>query len=446
MSGLPETTLGRAYSSSIAYDTLEEIVDAGNRMPGHDGELRAIEVLSDRFEEVGLDQVSVESFGIPGWWRGTSRVTVDAPDGQSFEKEHEVLALPGTPEGTVEAELVDLGYGYPEEIGDEVEGKIALVRSDNPDDYGRWIHRMEKYGAAVDGGAVGFVFGNHIEGCLPPTGEVGYQNRPSNIHAVGVSREVAAELRRLAVDSTPIELSIECRHGSTTSNNVHGFLGPETDRRVLVSAHIDAHDISQGAIDNGAGSALVTEISCLLAGVADRLETRVEFVVFGAEEIGLYGSRHYVETRDLSSVKALLNLDGIGTSRTPKIRAYSTEVGSVIADVAEGLDVPSASSFRIDAATDAWPFVATGVPAVTVGSKNESSGRGWGHTHGDTLEKVDPRDLRDLSLVLANAVYEVAKADQQFDHHTPEAVREELDQGCINELYAGARWPFDEAS
>jgi Zn-dependent M28 family amino/carboxypeptidase len=338
---------------------------------------------------------------------------------------------------------VDLGYGLPEDIDDEVEGKIAMVRSDTPDDYGRWVHRMEKYGAVVDAGAVGFIFGNHIEGCLPPTGEVGYQNRPAPIPAVGVSGEVAAELRRFVGASTSVELSVDCRNEPATSRNVHAELGPDTEQRVLVSAHIDAHDISQGAIDNGVGSALVVELGRLLAGAVDRLETRVEFVTFGSEEIGLYGSRHYAHTRDCSTVKAVLNLDTVGMSRTPHVRAYDRAMLPPIAAAADDLDVPLSSLDRIDAATDAWPFVVQGVPAVTAGSEKTEAGRGWGHTHGDTLDKIDPRNLRDLAAVFASAVVELADADLALDHRSPETVREQLDEGCVNELHAGGRWPYE---
>ncbi len=43
-------------------------------------------------------------------------------------------------------------------------------------------------------------------------------------------------------------------------------------------------------MDNGAGTAMVVEVARALAGREDELATRVEFVAFGAEEVGLVGS------------------------------------------------------------------------------------------------------------------------------------------------------------
>lgn len=223
MSRLPDSVVGDAYASTFGWETLTELVDVGNRMAGQKGETEGARIVADAFEGVGLRGVRIEEFPISGWWRGDSSLAV-AGD-RRYDAPHEVLALPGTPSGSVEAPIVDAGYGSLEEFeAADVEGAIALVSSESPPDADRWLHRMEKYAAAADAGAIGFVFHNHLEGCLPPTGEVGYHARPGLIPAVGASKEVGERLRRL--DDPTAALSVDCRNGPTESRNVEATVGP----------------------------------------------------------------------------------------------------------------------------------------------------------------------------------------------------------------------------
>jgi len=96
-------------------------------------------------------------------------VTAPGRDGAAATREFEALALPPySPGGSVTGELVDVGYGTPAEIDErEVEGRIAVASTTTPEG-GRFVHRMEKFGYALDAGAVGFVFVNHLDGQLPP--------------------------------------------------------------------------------------------------------------------------------------------------------------------------------------------------------------------------------------------------------------------------------------
>ncbi|MFD1526885.1 PA domain-containing protein, partial [Halolamina salina] len=189
---LPDAVVGDAQTSLFAWNRLEELVDVGNRMAGQTGEAAGAEIIREAFEDAGLRNPHIEEFEIPGWWRGSSSLTVESPNERVHEGSHQVVALPGTPAGEATAPIVDVGDGTYEEFeakSAELDGAIAMATSDTPESADRWLHRMEKYVNAADHGAVAFVFRNHIEGALPPTGEVGYNNRPGPIPAVGVSKE-----------------------------------------------------------------------------------------------------------------------------------------------------------------------------------------------------------------------------------------------------------------
>jgi len=200
MSELPDRVVGDARTSDFGWSLLTDLTDIGNRMAGSVGERRGAERIVEAYDDAGLRNAGLVEFEIPGWWRGDTAIEVSGAVTRRHEGSHEVIALPGTPTGEVTAPLVDVGDGTDEAFeaaGDELEGAIAMVSSRTPESHDRWIHRMEKYVNAADRGAVGFVFRNHLEGALPPTGEIGYHNRPGPIPAVGVSKEVGDRFARL---------------------------------------------------------------------------------------------------------------------------------------------------------------------------------------------------------------------------------------------------------
>lgn len=443
---LPTAAIGDAYQNTAGWETLESLVDIENRMAGSSGEAKAMETLTAAFRECGLREVNTDRFEIPAWQRGSSTLLLPGRH-STYDGTHQLIALPGSPAGEVTADLVDVGDGTPEEFENAaVAGNLVLVSSRTPEDYDRWVHRREKYDAAVDGGAVGFLFRNHVPGCLPPTGdisggssEVGSANEGGEttsdesvgtIPAVGISRELGYRLARHCEDGhIEAVLAVDCRVERGTSGNVSGVLGPDTDREVLVTAHHDAHDIAEGARDNGCGCALVVTIASMLAQAQDRLETRVRFVTFGAEEVGLRGSRYYAETADLDGIEAVVNCDAIGSTRD--LGVYTNGFGSlaeVFEDVADDLVIPITVREELAPHSDHWPFVRRGVPGVMASSIGESDDRGWGHTHGDTLDKVDWRDLRELAIPLAAAVLKLAGSDRTVEHVDPAEIERRAEE------------------
>ena len=461
MTSLPDRVVGDARTSDFGWDLLTDLTDIGNRMAGSVGERRGAERVAAAFNKAGLRNAGLDEFEIPGWWRGDSAIEVAGPVERRHEGAHEVIALPGTPSGGVSAPLVDVGDGTDEQFeaaSDALDGAIAMASSRTPDSHDRWIHRMEKYATAADHGAVGFVFRNHVEGALPPTGEVGYHNRPGPIPAVGVSKEAGERLARLAdeaeagdVDAPTVTIEVDCRNEPTTSVNAVADAGPDTDEAVFLTAHVDAHDVSDGANDNGAGSALVAEVGRLLVTVEEDLDTRVRLVTFGAEEVGLWGAYHTAATTPHDEIACVINLDGACNSRDLRVGTNGFDgMGAVFEAVAEAFDAPLATGGAISPHGDQWAFVQEGIPAVMASTTADQSGRGWGHTHADTLDKLDPRDLREVATLVAEAIYRFATdgggaaGGAEVTHRSRSAVRESIADGYVTELKTGGRWPYEE--
>ncbi|AGB36863.1 M28 family peptidase [Natronococcus occultus] len=433
------TWIGDLFTSDVGWTHLEDLVDIGNRMAGSPGEREAAELTRDVLADIGARNARLETFEIQGWTRGESSIAAG-------ETSQDCIALPRSPADAVEAPLVDLGYGLPEDFEDaDLEGTIVMVRSDIPSYADRYVHRREKYYHAVENGAVGFVYRNHVEGCLPPTGSVGTKADPiGEIPAVGVSSEVGARLARRFEDE-PIEVTVDADVHDAESQNVHAELGPDTDERVLVTSHLDAHDIAEGALDNGAGTAMVVELANALAEREDELETRVEFVAYGAEEVGLVGSSYHADEVDHDAIAAIVNNDGVVRDRTLEFTTHGfDELADAVEAVADRYEHPVDIVPRLGPHSDHWPFVQWGVPGYHVMSTSGDVGRGWGHTFADTLDKLEQRDLREQAILLTDLVVEMASEDCTVEHRSPDEIVADLEaQDLAEGMKVTGDWPYD---
>jgi len=428
--------IGETFTSDAGWSHLERLVDIGDRMAGSPGEREALTATRDALADLGARDAHVETFDVQGWVRGSSGV--ETPDGDT-----ESIALPRSPSASATGRLVDCGDGLPADFEADLDGAVVVVSSTVPDHYDRFIHRREKYYRAVEAGASAFVFRNHTPGCLAPTGSVGTDESPLGpIPAVGMSKEAGTRLVRRH-EGKQVTVRVDCETPAATSGVVRADIGPDTDRAVYLTSHVDAHDIAEGAVDNAAGTATVLEVTrALLARDAD-LSQRVRIVCFGAEEVGLRGSKREAERIDPDAVQALVNCDGVCRGRTLQWYTHGFEaLGEAVTDVADRVGHPVSVRPSQHPHSDHWPFVARGVPALLVSSEGDDRGRGWGHTRADTLDKLERRTLREGAILVTGVVAALADADR-IDRRSTEAIAADLER---EDLAAGMRatgdWPF----
>jgi len=429
--------IGETFTSTAGWDHLETLVDVGNRMAGSAGERRGAELTRDALADAGARAAHLEEFDLQGWTRGSSAIRAGGTD-------HDSIALPRSPAGEATGELVDLGHGLPEDFEADLDGTVVMAASDVPSWFDRYLHRREKYYHAVEAGAAAFVYCNHVEGCLPPTGSVGTEGAPiGDIPAVGVSKEVGARLAR-RFDGQEVTVAVDAAAGEATSQNVHADLGPETDEAVLVTSHVDAHDIAEGAGDNGAGTALVVEMANALAAREAELDTRVHLLVYGAEEVGLVGSSYDAEHRDHDEIRAVVNNDGVVRGRTLEFYTHGFDgLGDAARAVADRFDHPVTVSPKLGPHSDHWPYVQWGVPGYHVMSETDGEGRGWGHTYADTLDKLESRDLREQAVLLTELVVDLAAEDVSIDRREPGEIANQLEAEDLAEgMKIIGSWPY----
>ena len=430
--------LGATWQDDRPWEFITQLTSIGDRLAGRPGEARAAELVAETFEAAGVRDVTTETFEITTWDRGDASLQLTAPVERTFE----TIALPYSPGDAVSGPLVDVGYGTPEEVESaDLEGAIAVASTTTPSGQ-RFVHRMEKFGMAYDAGAVAFVFVNHVEGQLPPTGSLRF-DAEAEMPGIGVSAETGDWLREYARRAPGAEtpkrpggrigggeatVTVDAASGRGQSRNVHGVLGPDTDEEIVVMGHHDAHDVAEGALDNGCGIGTVATIARLLAAVEDDLECRVRVAGVGSEELGLMGSAALARELDLDRVRAVVNADGAGRERDLVAQTQTSEtLATIVESIASETGHPIHVNPDPHPYSDHWSFLCEGVPGVQLQSQATGGGergRGWGHTQADTRDKVDPRILREHAMLGALLTLEMTRND--FDRVDSEDLREAM--------------------
>jgi aminopeptidase S len=164
-----------------------------------------------------------------------------------------------------------------------------------------------------------------------------------------------------------VRVRVDAISARRETRNVIGEIGPAHAERVyMAGGHLDSVVAGPGLNDNGSGVAAVLEVAEQLATrpLADGAALRVGF--WGAEEIGLVGSRRYanrLSRAERRRIRAYVNLDMVGSpGEKAAVYAGSGEAGRAIeAALREGLP-PDAPEERLGGASDHASFDAVGVP------------------------------------------------------------------------------------
>jgi len=434
---IDQKMVGDAYTSSEVMDNLTVLCDDfGSRFGGTEGERLAAEFIQSKLDEYGLQNVQREPVAYTGWRRGDVSLELISPQQMPMD----CITLPHSPPADLEGVIIDVGDGGPldfERLGDQIAGKIVMVNSKTqPRGTSRWVHRNEKYGRAMLAGAIGFIFVNHYPGYGPATGGIG-DGAAGLIPAISLSHENGTFLQRLMRRKG--EVTIRLRSSDITepmtSWNIVGELpGTRDDAAiVMLGCHVDGHDISQGAVDPASGAVAVMEAARVLAKYGGELPHTVRFALWGVEEIGLLGSTQYVEQHaaELDHIRFYFNMDAAGGKQAKDVVLNEWPD---LAPLFEGWQREMALDFLVgqsfSAHSDHFPFLMQGVPTGGMQPvQRDLSGRGYGHTRYDTLDKVDIRNLREAATLAARLALRLAHTDEwPVTRRSQEAVRAMFDK------------------
>lgn len=191
------------------------------------------------------------------------------------------------------------------------------------------------------------------------------------------------------------------------------------DQHVLVTAHTDhvgtiAGGVHYGAHDNATGTAVLIEVARLVRAAADRGMTprrSILFVGFSGEEMGLAGSRYYVEADPvvpLNETMAVLNLDIVGGG-TGFMMVGALNFPTYYELVAELNEARFGHEIRKrDNApnSDHYFFGARGIPAAFLYALDGPPIAI--HTPNDTADKMDPAFMADAARLAFAVVWRLA--------------------------------------
>lgn len=139
------------------------------------------------------------------------------------------------------------------------------------------------------------------------------------------------------VSETTFHLKIEGTYVKLKSPNVVAQIGKSSDdkKEILIGAHLDSYRDSPGAGDNGSGIGVMLELARFLKQNENQLNAVVKFIAFGAEELGVLGSRKYVSAHkeSLKNCALFFNIDDVGGEGTGSI-----ETKGGVSNLPESLD------------------------------------------------------------------------------------------------------------
>ena len=428
---IDQQIVGDIYTNNELMENLTILCDDfGSRFGGTPGERQAAEFMRDKLVAYGLSNVHLEPIDYIGWRRGAVTLEITNP----IQKTIPCITLPHSPATQLECVLVDMGDGAPEDFENraaEIAGKIVLTNSKtDPGDGKRWVHRNEKYGRSILAGATGFIFVNHYPGFGPATGGIAPDNGgAAHVPGISISYEDGAFLQRLIKrkGEVSIRLTSEDVIEPMVSWNVIAELpgNVEPDQIIMLGCHYDGHDISQGAADPASGTVALLEAARTLAKYAPDLPFTVRFVLWGVEEIGLFGSTQYVDKHrdELDQIRFYLNMDMAGAIDPKDIVLNEwPDLALIFEEWRTEMALEFDIGQSVSAHSDHFPFLMAGVPTGGIGSvKPKLGGRGYGHTKYDTLDKVNIRSLREAAVLAARLalrmagkeIWPAAKRDQK---------------------------------
>ena len=329
--------------TDIAYLASDELK---GRATGTEGEKLSAEYIADAFAKNKLKPA-----GENGYFQNFTITTLRIADGGSelnfngnkltLYKDFYPLSY-STNQAEVNTAVVDAGFGIVNDIRNDYEKiyakeRIVMINLGSPDG----IHPHSKFLAwhgikirvdqAIKQGASAVIFYRSKESVEKPSGELSLTMEPCNIPVLFVDQVVDS------VGSVKFaSVKINVLTAVDTAYNVIGFKDNGAKHTIVIGAHHDhlgqgqhgnslaehPDEIHNGADDNASGSAALISLSKRLKKVKSwSKENNYLFIAFSGEEMGLLGSKYYVNhpTIDLSTVNYMINMDMIGMLNEEKV-------------------------------------------------------------------------------------------------------------------------------
>ncbi|GHF52562.1 M28 family metallopeptidase [Streptomyces griseosporeus] len=185
-------------------------------------------------------------------------------------------------------------------------------------------------------------------------------------------------------------------NGSTGYNLIADRPGGDPDQVIMAGSHLDSVTAGPGINDNGSGSAAILETALAVARTGYQPAKHLRFGWWGAEELGLVGSKYYVNnlsSTERAKIKGYLNFDMIA-SPNPGYFVYDDDptIEKTFKDYFAGLGIPTEIETEGDGRSDHAPFKNAGIPVggLFTGAdytKTSAQAQKWGGTAGQAFDR-----------------------------------------------------------
>ena len=418
-----------ARSGNDSFLKLQELCDdIGHRLSGSPSLDKAIEWAQASMKKDGHENVQAEKVLVNKWVRGKENCQLVSPR----EFNIPMLGLGGsvaTPSSGITAEVVVVKDK--DELDsladDKIAGKIVCFNFPMP----KWTKEDSGYRSAVQyrsngaswaaerGGVAALVRSVTATSLQSPhTGAMRYDAKIEKVPTAAISVEAATMLSRLQKRGiTPkVKLYMEAKNeGEVPSANVVGeIVGSEKPEEIVViGGHIDSWDVGQGAQDDGCGCVVAMEALTILRKLKLKPRRTIRVVLWTNEENGLGGAKSYAARHAEEVYVAGIESDSGGF----KPEGLSIELEDddkeeiAVVQLAEILKLLEPIGATRAKKSYSGADVSQLKPSGTACLGLNVDGRLYFNTHhtwADTVDKVNPKELTDCTIVVATAAFVIA--------------------------------------
>jgi hypothetical protein len=432
------TVRDAALTDDYAFRQVAHLTEnIGPRPSGSAQAQRAAEYVADEMRKLGLE-VRLEEVQVPHWVRGAETAELVEYPGQVPKTSQKIVvtALGGstaTPADGLTAEVVVVrNFEELTALGrSKVAGKIVLFNYSFDTKKAAAGYALDAYGEAViyrgagaktaaELGAVASLVRSvgGAEYRLPHTGF----STPAGIPAGAVAAEDADLVSDLAAQGKVrmrLILTPQTFPDTTGYNVVADLRGSEhPEQVVVVSGHLDSWDLGTGAIDDAAGVAVAMETAQLLQTLHLPPKRTVRVIAWMDEESGGRGRQAYTAAHSAEFANHVAAIESDFGAAHPlgfdvKMSAQAMEALKPVQKVLESFGANLVKQVPFSPGSDISSLSQAGVPALGI-MQDGRTYFNYHHTAADTLDKIDPAELRQNAAAMAVMGYALASAPQSL--------------------------------
>lgn len=378
------------------------------RVAGSAQEDKAVKFIKQELESYGYT-TEVQSFPFKQYISPhTLKVSVE-----NFTKELQPLSMEYSIDGHVSGEMLIAGKGKVEELKHlDLTGKIALLERGE-------ISFAEKVINVTAKGAIGAIIYNHESSKVG--GSLGSLQQTS-IPAIFLSKEHGNLLVTHLKSSPKTNIILEVKGSETKQNTSHNVIATKRPTQkvndheiIVIGSHHDSVAEAPGANDNASGTAMTLELARVLKDIPT--DTEVRFIAFGAEEVGLIGSTHYVDglpKDEISRIVANFNLDMVGSKDAGELIMQTVdEKPNLVTELAQEASTQlngKPTPYNQGESSDHASFAKAGIPAALF---IHNPAEPWYHTKDDNIDKISKEKLQDVAEIISLSIWNQIRIDVQ---------------------------------